>query len=479
MRRFTWIGLPLITLLILSSCATVRDNEGVTLHIMHTNDTHSHFAGNKNNMACLYEKDCTGGMGLIAKLVREQRESDPQTLFLDAGDQFQGSLLYSANKTEFVSSIDALMGYNAGTLGNHEFDEGCETLAKYVQRSSFPLLAANLAPGPTCPLKNAKIEPYKIVTIHDKKVGIIGLSNPDVVNESSACKDTHFIDPIKALSNSVKELQDKGINIIVAVTHLGLPFDEKAAQEVNGIDIIVGGHSHDYIGPGSALGGYPIVKHSPDGNPVLIVTTPGSTTHLGSLEASFDSNGVLTTWQGQPIKLGKAGGTEGITKLIAQGNEKIQKASKTVVGKNLVNFTDGMEECRHGTCLAGASITKAMLDYSKKYGADFALLNSGAIRSALPQGNITAGDLLSVQPFNDVLDIRKYSGEQIITALERAVSDVDGIGPRLLQSTDLRYEYDAKAPVGKRILKVEVKGKNGKYAPINPNKIYTVALNTF
>lgn len=145
-------------------------------------------------------------------------------------------------------------------------------------------------------------------------------------------KDTKFVDPVEAVKDSVKALQARKVNIIIVLSHLGLPFDEELARNVSGVDLIVGGHTHDYIGPGSPLGPYPIVEKSPSGKPALIVTTSGEAKFLGHLEVSFNKEGIPTSWNGEPVRLGKAGGSSEITKIINQAAEPVIKRNSTVVG---------------------------------------------------------------------------------------------------------------------------------------------------
>ena len=141
----------------------------------------------------------------------------------------------------------------------------------------------------------------------------------------------------------MKALQTQKVNIIIVLSHLGLPFDEELAKNVSGVDLIVGGHTHDYIGPGSPLGPYPIVERSPSGKPVLIVTTSGEAKFLGHLEMNFNKEGIPTSWNGEPVRLGKAGGSPEITKIINQAAEPVIKRNSTVVGTNLVKMRDGLD----------------------------------------------------------------------------------------------------------------------------------------
>ena len=440
---------------------------------------HSHFAGSKNGSACITENDCEGGYGRVAEYVKEVKERNPNAIFLDAGDQFQGSLLYVNYHSPLVGKITDKMRYDFATFGNHEFDEGCKALSDYAKKADFPFLVANLKPSPGCPLSMNSISPFTVIDGPDAKIGIIGLANPDVVNQSKACKDTKFVDHVEAVKDSVKALQARKVNIIIVLSHLGLPFDEELARNVTGVDLIVGGHTHDYIGPGSPLGPYPIVEKSPSGKPALIVTTSGEAKFLGHLEVSFNKEGIPTSWNGEPVRLGKAGGSSEITKIINHAAEPVIKRNSTVVGTNLVKMRDGLDPCREGDCLSAIVTTDAMLDYARPKGAVVALINGGNFRAALPVGKITQGDIDNLLPFKDKVLLRKYTGKQLFEAVEHGVSDVDGIGPRMIQASGLRYTYSPTAPVGHRVRSVEVQDKNGKWKPLEYNKVYVATVGAF
>lgn len=473
--RFILASFTAVSLILTSGCQSIHDKKEVTVEILHTNDMHSHFAGSKNGSACITEKDCEGGYGRVAEYVKEVKERNPNAIFLDAGDQFQGSLLYVNYHSPLVGKITDKMRYDFATFGNHEFDEGCKALSDYAKKADFPFLAANLKPSPGCPLSMNSISPFTVIDGPDAKIGIIGLANPDVVNQSKACKDTKFVDPVEAVKDSVKALQARKVNIIIVLSHLGLPFDEELARNVSGVDLIVGGHTHDYIGPGSPLGPYPIVEKSPSGKPA----TSGEAKFLGHLEVSFNKEGIPTSWNGEPVRLGKAGGSSEITKIINQAAEPVIKRNSTVVGTNLVKMRDGLDPCREGDCLSAMVTTDAMLDYARPKGAVVALINGGNFRAALPVGKITQGDIDNLLPFKDKVLLRKYTGKQLFEAVEHGVSDVDGIGPRMIQASGLRYTYSPTAPVGHRVRSVEVQDKNGKWKPLEYNKVYVAAVGAF
>lgn len=477
--RYIFASFAAASLIFISGCQSIHDKKEITVEILHTNDMHSHFAGSKNGSACITESYCEGGYGRVAEYVKEVKERNPNAIFLDAGDQFQGSLLYVNYHSPLVGKITNKMQYDFATFGNHEFDEGCKALSDYAKNADFPFLAVNLKPAPGCPLSKNNIAPFTVIDRPDAKIGIIGLANPDVVNQSKACKDTKFVNPFKAVKESVKALQTQKVNIIIVLSHLGLPFDEELAKNVNGVDLIVGGHTHDYIGPGSPLGPYPIVERSPSGKPVLIVTTSGEAKFLGHLEMNFNKEGIPTSWNGEPVRLGKAGGSPEITKIINQAAEPVIKRNSTVVGTNLVKMRDGLDPCREGDCLSAMVTTDAMLDYARPKGAVVALINGGNFRAALPVGKITQGDIDNLLPFKDKVLLRKYTGKQLFEAVEHGASDVDGIGPRMIQASGLRYSYCPTAPVGHRVRSVEVQDRDGKWNPLDDNKVYVAAVGAF
>lgn len=263
-------------LLLLTACGAANREPvagSLELRILHVNDTHAFLAGTDAHMnACFEATDCRGGLARVSAAIRAARHDQDNVIALDAGDQFQGPLFYSVNKWPMIAAADALLPYDAMTLGNHEFDEGCRELARFLEVQPLPVLAANLAPQQGCPLAGSRIRPYLVQTIRGTRVGIIGLANDDVTALAAACPQTTFRDARTTLQHYVAELEAQGIRHIIAVTHLGLERDKELARSVNGVDVIVGGHSHTYLGPGSTEGPYPIVEHAPDGAPVLVVT---------------------------------------------------------------------------------------------------------------------------------------------------------------------------------------------------------------
>ncbi len=230
----------IIVAAIILCCSCNRERQTIT--ILHTNDTHSHIEP---------EKDGSGGLENRAALIASEREKagEERTLLLDCGDFSQGSLYYNIFKGAFEVEAMNRLAYDASAIGNHEFDFGIDNLAHLARIAKFPLLSANLDFSAT-PCKEL-IRPYAIIERDGIKTGIIGLSpklEGLVLRENY--KGVKFRSPIEAAQQYADELRHKGCDIIICLSHLGWNIpgtysDIQLATETSGIDIILGGHSHD------------------------------------------------------------------------------------------------------------------------------------------------------------------------------------------------------------------------------------------
>lgn len=454
---------------------------GLELVLLHTNDTHSHLAGiDKYGNPCFEDSQCRGGMARIAAAIRARKAQSDNVLALDAGDFFQGTLFYSVHKWPVIAAVNAHMPYDAMTLGNHEFDDGCGELKKFLRKTTFPVVGANLKPQPGCPLRDSTVENWIIRQVRGTSVGIVGLANDEVRHLASACEHTAFDAAATALRRAVRELQEKSVNHIVALTHLGLPADRELARTVDGVDVIIGGHTHSYLGTGSTEGPYPLVEKSPSGKPVLVVTAKNATQYLGDLTVVFDREGVPLRWDGSAKELmPEDPGDPVIRKIINRYAGSLENFRKTKIGSHNLQYADGMDACRAGDCLSGMLFVDAMLEYARPFGATLALANGGTIRSALAPGDITRSDLMTLIPFRNILELRRYTGAQLLQALEHGVAEEGGKGPRLLQAAGLRYTVDTSRPAGQRIVSAETLDEKGNAAPIDKANTYTTILSNY
>ena len=448
----------------------------LSLTILHTNDTHSHIAGiNKYGNACFDDTDCRGGLARIATAIRTAKSQNDNVIALDAGDQFQGTLFYSVNKWPMLAELDQHMPYDAMTLGNHEFDEGCLELTRFLAALPFPVLAANLKPAKGCPMLKGNYTPYTLLTVRGQKVAVVGIANNEVVSLAAACPRTFFEDTAACLQRTVRDLEAQGVKHIIALTHIGLPEDRKLARSVDGVDIIVGGHSHSYLGPDSEEGPYPIIERSPSGQPVLVVTAKRAAQYLGELNVIFDAQGVPLRWNGGARELAAPETRDAETSALVQKYAaSLDEFRNHKVGSHHLSLPDGIDACREDDCLGGSLIADAMLEYARPFGGHVALCNGGSVRAALPSGDISRGDLLSVIPFGNTLVMREITGERLLAALEHGVSEEGGQGPRLLHTAGLRYVVDAARPAGSRIVRAEILNEKDTGTPLDRKARYVI-----
>ncbi|MBR5478204.1 MAG: metallophosphatase [Bacteroidaceae bacterium] len=228
----------LVTLL----CCSVSAQKSIT--ILHTNDTHSCIEPEKN-----------GNTGVLNRALLIEHIADSvgwdNLLLLDCGDFSQGSLYYNCFKGSTEVELMNAMGYDAGTLGNHEFDFGLENLARIIKMAKFDFVCANYAfTGTVC---EGLVKPYTVIERGGKRIGIFGLSpDPEGLVAQENYAGVTFISPIEAANRCIAELKAKKCDVIVCLSHLGWKIkneynDERLATETSSIDVILGGHSHDYF----------------------------------------------------------------------------------------------------------------------------------------------------------------------------------------------------------------------------------------
>lgn len=450
------------------------------LTILHVNDVHSAAAGVNDRGPVYDDTNAVGGLARVTAFVADEKAKanvqGKAVLALDAGDFWQGTHFFRTGGMPWAREAMRRMPWDAVTLGNHEFDLGCETLAQYVKALPFPVLAANLEKNPACSLSTAPLPATIVKDFGGVKVGIIGLVNDEGKDISEACPETNFADRAAALRRAAAELEKSGVTHIIAVTHVGYEADQALARAIPTIDVIVGGHTHSVLGdhPHSE-GPYPTVIAHDDGSKTLVVQAGRSTRYLGRLTVSFDDAGRIVQFKGDLEELVPSlRRDEAIHEFVVRSLEAIRADQERFVGVNTSTLPDGLDPCREGDCLSGMATADAFLAWGRSRGAVAAILNGGAVRAAMPIGPVTHADLLDIHPFGNRIQVADVSGAVLREALEHGLSEPDVIGPRLLQTAGLRYRLNPSAPVGKRIVSAEIRTKEGIWAPILPENIYRI-----
>ncbi|MEM9050162.1 MAG: bifunctional metallophosphatase/5'-nucleotidase [Pseudomonadota bacterium] len=457
------------------------------LHILHINDFHSRVESiSRFDSTCRPDDEaegkCFGGIArLVAAIAAKRAElAGANLLVLDAGDQFQGSLFYATYKGAVEAEFAEAIGFDAMAVGNHEFDDGPAALAAFLDAVSFPVLSGNIDVSGE-PLLAGRIPATLVLERGGERIGIVSALAADTPETSSPGDGVVFSDEIESLTAQVAALEAEGIDKIIALTHVGLPLDMRIAEQVPGIDVIVGGHSHSFLSStdDGAAGPYPMMLTGPSGAPVAVVTAYAYGKYLGHLTVTFDDAGQITATEGAPMLLDASVPPDAATLArVAELGGPIEALKTEVVAETTAPIDGDRTSCRAGECEMGNLVADAMLDRVKDQGIQIAIQNGGGLRASIDAGPVTMGEVLTVLPFQNTLATFQLTGTQIIAALENGVSEVEDGAGRFPQVAGLKYVWAPSAPAGERILEVMVEGPDG-FAPIEPEKIYGVVSNNF
>ncbi|ACK43066.1 MULTISPECIES: bifunctional metallophosphatase/5'-nucleotidase [Dictyoglomus] len=455
MRHFKKFSLLLIVFFLFSSLIFAQELKPIEIKILHINDFHGRLQ--PYIVKSISETIPVGGGAYLSYLINEERSKNPDgTILLSAGDMFQGTPISNIFKGEPVIKMMNYLKFDAMTIGNHEFDWGQELLQTWIKNSNFPYLASNI-------IKNGdylpNVKPYVILERKGLKIAIIGLTTPETayIVKPDYVKDLTFLEPEKVLPNLIKEVKEKGAQLIVVLSHLGYDADKKLAENVQGIDVIVGGHSHTVVTKPTIVRGTIIVQAGYNGI-YLGVLDLKIQPETGIILDFTRENELKTVFAAPENKYD----TE-VANLIETYNSQLKEEFSKVVGETLVDLVRNYNEESN----VGNAICDAMLEASK---AQIAFQNSGGIRIDIPKGKITMEQVYSLLPFDNVLVEMDLTGKDILDLLEQSATLEKGI----LQVAGIKVKYDMKRPIGSRVIEVFVNEE-----PLNPNKVYRVVTNDF
>ncbi|MFT6229416.1 MAG: 5'-nucleotidase [Paracoccaceae bacterium] len=480
MRLRSFLGT--VTALALSAGAAAADYK---ITILHTNDFHSRLEPiSKYDSGCKPEDNaegkCFGGTARLITAIEAARAARDNTLLVDGGDQFQGSLFYTYYKGKAAAEMMTALGYEAMTVGNHEFDDGPEVLAGFMAAVGFPVLMSN-ADVSAEPSLAGKLMPSTIIEKGGEKIGLIGLTPQDTDELSSPGKTIVFQDPAMAVAREVAKLEAAGVNKIIVLSHSGYGVDKSVAEKVAGVDVIVGGHTNTFLSNTSdrAEGPYPTMVTGPDGGLSAIVSAYAYGKYLGHLDVVFDDAGKIVSAVGEPIVMdGSVEENPQIKGRIEQMAEPLEEIRNKVVASTTMVISGDRAVCRADVCEMGVLVADAMLARVKSQGIDLAITNGGGLRASIDAGEITMGEVLSVLPFQNTLATFNLTGAGVIAALENGVSQVEDGAGRFPQVAGLKFSFDPNMEAGSRIVDVMV-GGDGAWAPIDTAKVYGVVSNNY
>ena len=447
-----------------------------SLTILHTNDFHARFEPiSKYDSGCgaddNAEGKCFGGSARLVTAVAEARARTNNSILVDGGDQFQGTLFYTYYKGKLAAEMMNKLGYDAMTVGNHEFDDGPEVLRGFMDAVDFPVLMSN-ADVSGEELLAGKLAKSTVIERGGQKLGMIGLTPQDTDELASPGPNIIFSDPVNAVQGEVDKLTDMGVNKIIVLSHSGYVVDQAVAAGTTGVDVIVGGHSNTLLSNTNerAEGAYPTVVGA-----TAIVQAYAYGKFLGELNVTFNDAGQITEAVGEPIIVDGAISEDAATKArIAEAAAPLEEIRNKVVANAVDAIAGDRAICRVQECAMGNLVADAMLDRVKDQGVEIAIANSGGIRASIDAGEVTMGEVLTVLPFQNTLSTFRISGATLVAALENGVSQVEEVKGRFPQVAGVSFTFNASAEVGSRISNVMVGG-----AAVDLAKMYGAVSNNY
>ena len=470
-----------VTLGFFSQSSIAASHKVLNLTILHTNDFHARFRPiSKYDNNCSAENNaegkCFGGSARLITAIEDARARHENTVLLDGGDQFQGTLFYNLYKGKVAAEMMNKLGYDGMTVGNHEFDDGPETLRAFMDAVNFPVLMANANVDMEPELKG-KLQKSTVIERSGHKIGLIGLVTEDVVDISSPGDNIIFTDAITAAQAEVDSLTAAGVGIIILMSHSSYEIDKEIAANTTGIDVIVGGHDNAYLSNISdrAKGPYPTVV-----NGTQIVQAYAYGKYLGELSVVFDDEGEVISATGEPITIdGSVNENSQIVARLDELEKPITDLKETLVGNVSSSLNGDRAVCRVQECDMGNMITDAMRAAGMEKGYSIALANSGGIRASLDAGQVTLGEIMTILPFQNTMSTFKVTGKQLLAAIENGVSQVEDGSGRFPQVSGIRFSFDASKPANERVTSIEIQESNGSFSALNLYGTYGMVSNNF
>lgn len=540
------------------------DDHAFTLTIAHINDTHSNFdpvqSSFQANNTQVYNE--FGGYPRLQTMAEQYKKeatlNNDSFLFLHGGDAWQGSAYFKLNEGAMNADLLSKMGLDAMALGNHEFDLNNAKLNEFIDSVNFPVLAANVDTSEDADLRDQEnLIPYRVFAFDGNKktivedinnlpkntdiVAVFGLALEDMANLSPNTGNVKFSNMVQSAQKTVDMFTEKGIHNVVAVTHVGNSKDIEIASQVNGIDLIVGGHSHTLLGDFTNLGMgnngmYAQQVNNPNNLSKTCVVQAGEYAQaIGRLQVSFDNNGNITQCDGRNTLLSNdefyhdaarreqdklnsnesqqivnfidneenitiTGEDQQLRKLI---DSKYKPAAEAAYGRVIAQVPVELKHERRpgdrGSDQHGSDVAPIIAE-GQYYWAnteevknvtgmkvDFALIGAGGIRTNIEAGQYREGNVaLEMLPFANFLSVLPVSGADIKAVIRSAITSTLPEGShagKFPYGGHLRYSFtETKQHEAGQLNSVEVMTGTEEepiWTPLEDNQIYNVVINNY
>ncbi|KAM9254036.1 snake venom 5'-nucleotidase-like [Dugong dugon] len=437
-----------------SSLKTLGDTSGdigpYDLTILHFNDVYD---------VDPKPEEPIGGAARFATALKNFSFLNPLLIF--SGDCLNPSVLSTITKGKHMIPVLNELGVHFAVFGNHEFDFGVDILEEYMKQMHFTWLLSNVYDRFTSePLGHGAVK--KIIIWNSVKIGLMGLVEEDWLDTLATVNKSNlnYRDYVEVANQIAIELKEEGADLVIAVTHMKWGNDTRLAQKAQGVNLILGGHDHDY-GIRKVNETW-IVK---SGSDFKNLTKINIRLFGASFQYIFEKVDILNYLEEDSC----------IKAIVKDFTQNIQYMLEEVLCPIDMEL-DGREiTVRRSESNLGNLVTNAMLEATR---ADVALLNSGTLRSNRihPVGNFTLHDLLAILPIVDPVLVVRVTGAQLLEALENGVYKYPALDGRFPQVAGIEFGFDPDAEPGHRIIRDTVKVQ-GQY--LRKKKVYLLAIKEY
>lgn len=420
------------------------------LILLHTNDIH-------NRLLSFEGRDGrdVGGLDRLAELIAQHRAKHPNVLVLDGGDVFQGTPLYTFFKGEVDFKAMSQVGYDVGTLGNHDLDDGWANLKKQLSHVGYPILCANVTNADGTPV----LLPAMTFKRGQTRIGVVGLLG-ETAWENIAAKQRQGL-KYQSITDAARHwvtAMRPQVDLLVLLTHNGFAEDQELAQAVAGIDVIVGGHSHTPV-PEPKL----VKTNAANGiGGTLIVQAGSYGQHLGRLTLDVDK-GRITSYSGTLLAVDHSIKTprEAVKGIVAPYAAQVSAQMAEVIGHAPQALPTS------GKYAGETPLGNWLADMVKEAGgAEVGIINSGGIRAELPAGPVTVGRVFEILPFENYVVSFEAPGREIAELVQTTVERLHKRQSGTMQVAGIQFT----AKDGRLVGPIQINGKN-----LDPAKTYRVA----
>lgn len=471
MRRFNLCFMTVVCCVLTASLGWALE-----LTFVHTSDVHGHYESFDANYQFTEAAENWAGSARQRAFFQQIRSLYPHVVIADTGDQSDKSPYVDLFGAELVNANLQALGYDLWTLGNHELSYGIAGLEQFTAQETPVLICANISFKNDAGLAQ-KIKPWLIKNFDGRKVGFIGVITDGYHRDTD---DWELTEPKAAVLKAAAELKAHDVDIIVLLSHCGYDLDLEMAREIEGLDVILGGHFHLLFSNTAADANesqYPMVIDN--GRQKVLISNVGQYgKYAGLLRVTFDDAGLPAVWRGDSVLMDDSILADaGVAEFLQPYKIELDAELNSIIAETLVPLNGNLEAVLQGASSTANLIGDAYLAAGKPLGAQIAMYTSVSVGpDYVPAGPLSLGkakNLLKVSYRMFTVDVKGDILRQTLEASLTYLTDINKDSGRFLQFAGLRYIADLSRPEGEKVVTVEVL-INDVYQPLQPDAVYKV-----